>query len=51
MNFFPMLGNKGGTFWPERVVGNLEEIAIDGNHNTCLKEPIVEKVATIIENL
>lgn len=51
INFFPMLGNKGGTFWPERVMGGIKEIPIDGNHNTCLREPLVGKVAAIINAL
>jgi len=48
VNFFPMLGGHGGTFWKERVLGNLEEIPIEGNHDTCMKEPIIADVAKIL---
>ena len=48
VNFFPMLGGHGGTFWKDRVLGNLEEIPIEGNHDTCMKEPIIADVAKIL---
>lgn len=43
--FYPMLQGEGGTFWKEKVLGNLEEIRIPGNHNSCMQEPVVAGVA------
>uniref|UniRef100_I5AX00 Amino acid adenylation enzyme/thioester reductase family protein n=1 Tax=Eubacterium cellulosolvens (strain ATCC 43171 / JCM 9499 / 6) TaxID=633697 RepID=I5AX00_EUBC6 len=46
--FYPMLQGEGGTFWKEKVLGNLEEIRIPGNHNSCMQEPVVVGVAELI---
>lgn len=46
--FYPMLQGNGGDFWKDKVLGRLEEIHIEGNHNSCMQEPIVGKVAELI---
>lgn len=47
-NFLPVLENRNQEFWEAVTLGDLKRITIEGNHISCMQEPLVKNVADII---
>ena len=47
-NFLPVLENQNQEFWESVALGDLNRIAIEGNHISCMQEPLVKNIAELI---
>ena len=49
-NFLPVLENQNQEFWEAVTLGDLERVTIEGNHISCMQEPLVKNIAEFILN-
>lgn len=47
-DFLPVLETQNRDFWTEMTLGELEMITVPGNHISCMHEPLVQKIADIL---
>lgn len=47
-NFLPVLENQNQEFWESVALGDLNRVTIEGNHISCMQEPLVKNIAEFI---
>lgn len=47
-NFLPVLENRNQEFWESIALGELNRVTIEGNHISCMQEPLVRNIVEII---
>lgn len=47
-NFLPVLETQNQAFWESVALGDLKRVTIEGNHISCMQEPLVRNIAAYI---